>query len=689
MNARATLTRGLFGGLALTMLAALHVPRDIGAATGLGTSVGSSRRSPPPSPAPAREQPSAGHRIETPLSDRVANYTIDVRLDPETARLHGSERITWTNRSPDPVEEIRLHLYWNAFRDDQSTYFRDLGTYDQRSGPARFGEDDRGSMDILSIRFGEDDLGDLLEFVAPDDGNAHDRTVARVPLPRPVLPGETAAFDIRFEARVPRLLDRAGRAEDFFVMGQWFPKIGVLEYPGIRGAAATRWVCHQYHPFSEFYADFGTYDVSITVPERFEIAATGVRMDTSPARNGQTTYRYRQADVHDFTWVAWPDFLEIDDACALPGGRTVQIHLALSPEQIDSAAYLLDAAKDALRWLSSHLFPYPYPRLTIVAAPHNAKLGGGMEYATLILVGADVHPRRGGAFMRSTVVHETTHQYWQGVIANNEAEDPWIDEGFTTWIAARIENDTGEKPGYAPFFRLPLGYPVSFSRPRILPADLFRAAIATPVLSPMTASSWEFLHARDYFNSTYGRVGLVLETVAGIIGEDGMMAFLRDTSRRWAFRHPSTADILEALRAHAGPPVDDIVRQLVVDTRMLDYTVTRVQSAREDERDGYLNTVVVERLGGAVYPVTLTITLEDGSRRIEHWDGHARWKRFVFEEEAPAVSAEVDARGILQVDSNLLNNGHARERDRTASARLTSLLVTLEQLAMSLFACLL
>ena len=243
-------------------------------------------------------------------AEPVADYTISVTLDPADKTLTGRQRLTWRNTSPDTIGDLWFHFYLNAFRNSNSTFFR------ESSGQLRddeMPEDGWGwiEVDSMTIADGGADLKPSLRFEAPDDGNKDDRTAARVLLPRPVKPGESITLDIAFTAQLPKIFARTGYVRDYFLVGQWFPKLAVYEPAGMRGRATGGWNCHQFHGNSEFYADFGQYRVDITLPSTFVVGATGVRVEKRENTNGTSTYVYEQANVHDFAWTASPHFVEL------------------------------------------------------------------------------------------------------------------------------------------------------------------------------------------------------------------------------------------------------------------------------------------------------------------------------------------------------------------------------------------
>ena len=308
-------------------------------------------------------------------------YDIAVRLDPEKKQLEGRETITWRNPSGDAVPDLWFHLYLNAFRNTKSTFFKESGgrLRNDRS------TDKWGWTEITSLKVagGGPDLTSAIRFEHPDDDNGDDRTVARVELPQPIEPGGSVTIEVTFKAQLPEVYARSGYKGDFFLVGQWFPKLGVYEPAGRRGRATSGWNCHQYHANSEFYADFGQYRVRITLPSRFVVGATGLRVGREEAGGGLVVHTFEQADVHDFAWTASPRYLVVTDTfsagkdvsdaeyrttAALVGRSLdevrlsdVAITLLLQPEHQPQAARYIRAAKAGLKWYGLLVRPLSVP----------------------------------------------------------------------------------------------------------------------------------------------------------------------------------------------------------------------------------------------------------------------------------------------------------------------------------------
>jgi len=307
------------------------------------------------------------------LRPQVANYSMDVRLDPSRKVITGRETLTWTNTSRDGVGEMWFHLYWNAFANNASTFIVE-GRPTRQEVSREFQKDDWGYSRIQSIGIlpGPSspayDLMPGLTFRHPDDDNTLDRTVFSVKLPKLLGPGQAIRLEITWEGKVPRPLSRTGAYKDYYLLGQWFPKVGVYGDGG--------WNCHQFHDTSEFFADYGTYDVRITLPARFVVGATGRRLELIRHADGTATHRFVQASVHDFAWTASPRFLEYKQRFEFAPGKTTEIILLLQPEHQRLKDRYLKAVMAAVKLASRNYGDYPYETVTCVDPAYNSRSGG-------------------------------------------------------------------------------------------------------------------------------------------------------------------------------------------------------------------------------------------------------------------------------------------------------------------------
>src|SRR4029453_1683845 len=335
---------------------------------------------------------SADGSLSPPLSPRNANYSIDARLDPATRTITASEVILWRNTTTKSTDELQLHLYWNAWRDKHSTWLREAALGGRTFREHR--QNEWGQIDVNSIRLlPSEDEGKLqadspdrqtpqllTRFIAPDDGNKDDRTVLAASLPHAVQPGASVRVEIKWTAHVPRTFARTGAIANFFFIAQWFPKVGVLQENG--------WNCHQFHFPTEFFSDYGTYDVRLTVPKGWVVGATGVQRERHDNGDNTTPHRYYQDDVHDFAWTTSPDYLERTERFEHPTLPAVEMRLLLQPEHAGQAQRHFDATRTALKYYGEWFGVYPYGHITIVDPAYQSN-ADGMEYPTLFVAGTN------------------------------------------------------------------------------------------------------------------------------------------------------------------------------------------------------------------------------------------------------------------------------------------------------------
>jgi hypothetical protein len=610
---------------------------------------------------------------------RVADYDIAVRLDPDSKRLDGTVRLTWRNPSADSVGDLWFHLYLNAFRDRGSTFWRESrGQLRGVDMPA----DGWGSIDVTALRIaGGADLLPTLTFEAPDDGNRADRTVARVRLPQPVGPGGSLTLEIAFRARLPKAYARTGYAGDYFLVAQWFPKIAVYEPAGVRGRTAGGWNAHQFHADSEFYADFGHYRVAMTLPRRFVVGATGSRTGRVDHADGTTTHTYEQGDVHDFAWTASPRFVEVirrfdastqvtaaeyrDAAARL--GRTVdelrlgdvEVRLLMQPDHLPQVERHVRAVMHAIEAFGLAYGRYPYRTLTVVDPPETAIGTAGMEYPTFLTAGT-LTLFNGWPFDRVfepeiVVAHEFAHQYFQGMLASNEFEEAWLDEGMTEWSTGwLLDGLLGPRRSFLELAGLRVGaldYQ-RFGNSRRRGTEMIRQA------------SWTY--DQGYAFNSYSRPALVLRTLARHLGDRTMARVMRTYAERWRFRHPSSDDFYRVASEVAGRDLTPFFRQTIESPAVIDYAVGDIA-----QEAGH-TAITVRREGDLQIPIL--VAFKFAGRPVEHrtWDGVARWTRFTFAYQERLEWVDVDPGRDVALDVSWLNNGRVMASDRRAPIAMTS-----------------
>jgi hypothetical protein len=536
--------------------------------------------------APARAQ---GDRPAGPAQSDVASYRLEATLDVDAKQIHGRGRITYRNPSDDALDAIWLHLYLNAFRSADTLWLTEAGP-ELGSGfdPARPGWI---RVDRLSL------TGDRTPL--PLLGRDADETIARVPLPSPLGPAQTLELDVGWTAQLPRVFARTGFAGDFFMAGQWYPKLAVYD----RG----RWDDEPWHANAEFFHDFGSYDLALTVPSDYVTGASGVRLGASARGDGTSTIRYRAERVTDVAWTAWPRFRTVEREVDANGAR-VQVELLLPPDEVGAAERYLAATALSLDAFSRWYGQYPWPKLTVVVPPAGAEGAGQMEYPTLVTTQrVDAVPFGLGAWARGVevvTVHEIGHQWFPMQVQSNEAVEPFLDEALAEYVSIRLlDRQLGRDRSLIDLPGLRLGitgeHRVGFA---LLGAR-----------RPLDGPAWQY-GPDEYGAVIYAKGALTVLTLEGTLGEAAFAAALRDYADRWRWRHPTIADFQAALEGSTGQRVDRIFDGVVRGREVAEYRAVELAGDR----------AAVERVGEARIPVDVRLRLADGTSRLERWDADAR-----------------------------------------------------------------
>lgn len=618
--------------------------------------------------------------FKTPLSPRIANYKISVSLDPAEKTLTASETLTWRNTSQDRITELQFHLYLNAFKNSESTFMKESGG---ASRQVTSEEEEWGWIDITSMKSAEGvDLTGRMEFIHPDDDNEKDQTVLRVPLVKPLLPGQTITLDIGFKAKLPRRLRRTGYFQNYYMVAQWFPKIGVYEAAGQRYAMKGQWNCHQFHANTEFYADYGVYDVDITLPKEYVVGATGLMVGQKENSDGTKNVTFHAEDVHDFAWTASQSYLDLTEEW-----NHVKIRVLMQPQRAHQAKRYFESAKAALEYFDKYVGKYPYPNLTIVDPAYGASGAGGMEYPTLITAGSMWGMGTSVKFAELVTVHEFGHEYWYGIVGNNEFEEAWLDEGVNQYYETRIMNETYGSRGSA--IDLP-----GFQAGDFEVARLGYVAMRNPKIAPTATYGWKF-NAGGYGNLTYQKTATFLTTLERLLGRAVMDTVMKTYFERWKFKHPCGRDFIAVFnelvpKFHGekfGKSMDWYFDQVLYGTDICDYELTSIEnkvvsaprgifdvkgekllskSGREtsEAQKMYDSRVVVNRLGEVRLPTTVLIHFENGDEIREPWDGQSRWVDFTYSRPERILWATVDPDTVLTVDINYQNNSKTTQPSR-------------------------
>ena len=601
----------------------------------------------------------------TPLSQRIVHYEIDAKYDATKHTIDATEVLTYHNLTGQALDHFPFHLYQNAFQ-PTATWVReakrsgDRDTDYDKWDPKQYGSEEIRSIEVV----GQGDLTSRLHYIAPDDGNKDDKTVIDLPVSKPIPPGTFVQFKIVFHDQMPETQARSGWKRDFLLGGQWFPKVGVWWH----GA----WNCHQYHATTEFFADFGVYDVRLTVPQNEVVGASGIQISDAKNPDGTKTVVYHGDDIHDFAWTASPRF-RIHESTYDAQMGPVKLRFLMQPahwDQLDRHERIIRETLDRFeKWYG----PYPYKSLTVVD-PEPGSAAGGMEYPTFITGETAWWIPNGLHAVELVLEHEFGHQYWYGMVATNEFEDAWMDEGINSYSEVKVlDSILGKQTSILNFAGTTLGEPEEQRLSYIGVADL----------DPMAQNAYDYYSYNSYGGVTYGKTASVLLTLEGIIGEKTMNEAMQAYFMKYRFTHPTKEDFLKTIEEVSGQNLRWYFDQAVYGSQVLDYEVLKIDSfpvdwyePKKNQKRGptatYDSFVSVHRKGSFVMPVVVQINFDNGETVREHWDGQSRWTRFAYRKNAKVVSAEIDPDHTIYIDRNNLNNSHLVEPSLKPAFKVTN-----------------
>jgi Peptidase family M1 domain len=608
-------------------------------------------------------------------SPRSANYKIEARLDPLRHLITASETLTWTNTAASAVDTLPFHLYLNGFKNEQSLLLRSSqGTV--RGAHAT--DTGWGYLQIESVRVAGLDLTAKLH---PPATAAGDETVVELPLAQPVAPGATVEVAFKFTAQLPEVFARTGYKGDFHMVGQWFPKIGVRVGP----PGAERWECQPFHINTEFFADFGTYDVALTVPNTHLVAATGVLTNAVDAGRGMRTLTYHAEDVHDFAWMADPYMEVMSGQAKLVDEGTVEVRVYYRPEQKDFARRHLEAATGAIEKFSAMFVPYPWPIMSVIDPPVDAAAGaGGMEYPTLVTTEGDtVFARPGIRFPEYVTVHEVGHNWFQGMLASNEPQEAWLDEGVNEWADMHVMAELyGQRTSMVEW----MGWQADFAA---VQRALYSRLTESP--SAVATAAYAFVDGTAYGQSSYGTTMRALQTLERLVGSQRFLAAMKAYAKAFAFRHPTGRELFDTLGGELGQdlawffgPVFHEVGGLRLTLRSAECkpahalrgvfgegsakkTVTEIEAP---DTSTWRCEIVVQNPGVVHVPVDIELRFADGSSKLLRWDdrGTGNWERFVIERSSRLVEVWLDPENKIALDDPTTHH-HRIDGDGAAALR--------------------
>jgi hypothetical protein len=602
----------------------------------------------------------------------IANYDIQAKLNPETKTIIGEETITWTNTTNTPTQELQFHLYLNAFRDENSTFMKESGGQLRGDKIDTTSRKNYGNIYLSSIRIGQSsNLVSKIRYIQPDDLNSKDRTVISLALEKPILPGQTIQVQIGFKSLLPKIFARTGWANnDYFMVGQWFPKIGVFESKNNQTA---QWNCHQFHAHSEFYADFGTYRVNINIPKEFKVAATGALKSETNNKDKTKNLFFEATKVHDFAFAASPHFKVFKTSHL---GTSIQAFM--QPEHAYQVERYFSSVKNAMDYMAKNVGAYPHKTLSLIDPSLSGSGSGGMEYPTLITCGSYWGIGQWGKYAEVVTIHEFVHQYFQGILASNEFEESWMDEGFTQFHEGKIMDTYYPDGSTLNLF--------GFTMNDLATSRMAYVSMDNPSITEINRKSWQY-PGGTYGIMTYQKTATWLKNLEGLLGEKTFKSVIKTYFDTYKFRHPNMQNFVNVTnevvqKEGKYESMDWFFQQAVYSAPTCDYAITKLKNAARKLTPS--GNFTIERLGDMTLPVEIKVVFDDNKSETIYWDGKERIKEYAFKKRIKY--AQIDPSYKNYLDMNMINNSYSSKSSTAVAAKYgTKMIFWAQQVFFSLF----
>lgn len=516
---------------------------------------------------------------------QAVKYDMDVKMDAPKNQYQGTQVLEYTNNSPDTLEKVFFHLYYNAFQPNSmmDVRSRTIADPDRRVGDriSKLKSDEIGYLKVNTLSMN----GQALDY-------EHVGTILEVTLQDPILPHSTVVFESQFEGQVPLQVRRSGRDSQEGVrlsMSQWYPKMANYDEQG--------WHANPYIG-REFYGIFGDFDVKITIDKKYILGGTGYLQNANEVGHGyqdegvqvkeptgnELTWHFHAPKVHDFMWAADPKYTH--DKIKMDNGVTVHHLYIKGPKTQEVWEELKIYTPAALEYLSKHFGEYPYKQFSVIQGGD-----GGMEYPMSTLITGE---RPLGSLV-GVMVHELVHSWFHGVLGNNESLYHWMDEGFTSYASALTMN--------AIFAEEPQSFPHGGAYQSYI-------RLATSGMEePLSTHADHFHTNMAYSGAAYSKGSVFLEQLGYIIGAEvrdrGMLRYWDI----WQFKHPNVNDFIRVMEKESGLELDWYKEYWVNSTKSIDYGVKSVDQAANNT-----TRIVLERVGLMPMPIDLVITYTDGKQ---------------------------------------------------------------------------
>ena len=513
-------------------------------------------------------------------------YEMFIDVNVETNHFTGNQKLKYTNHSPDTLSQVFYHLYFNAFQPNSMMDVR-----------SRLIEDPDRRVGSRILKLKEDEIGYQKIDKLTQDGKKlkyHvEGTILEVQLAKPLMPGQTTVFEMDFNAQIPLQVRRSGRDNKEgirYSMSQWYPKMVEYDYQG--------WNANPYIG-REFHGVWGSFDVKISIDKSYVLGGTGYVQNTEVVQHGygkgkstlpetqgeKLTWHFNAPLVHDFAWVADPDFMHTTST--LDNGTV--LHFLFQPDtNYTGWDSLPKYGKRVFELMNANFGEYPYKQYTVAQGGD-----GGMEYPMLTLITG----KRSKGSLIGVTVHEANHSWYQHLLATNEALYPWMDEGFTSYASDFVMHELF--PTFKP-------YGGSYRS--------YYSLVASGKQEALTTHADHYETNRAYGAASYSMGLIFVHQLSYIVGKDVLMRSMRRYFAEWKYKHPTPNDFIRVVEKESGLELTWYLEQWIGTTNRIDYGIKWLQENDETNK----THVVLERKGKMPMPLDVKVVYKNGKEEWIH-----------------------------------------------------------------------
>ena len=518
------------------------------------------------------------------------DYTMDVDVNVENYQYKGTQTLVYTNNSPDELQQVFYHLYYNAFQpgsemderlksivDPDSRMITNIGTSDNpiwESRIAKLKPNEIGYLNVLLLK----QNGKPVKFFT-------EGTVMNVALNKSIQPGEKVTFEMTFEGQLPVHIRRAGRNNRDGValsMAQWYPKMAEYDFEG--------WHANPYIG-REFYGVWGNFDVTIHIDRNYTIGGTGYLQNPQEIGHGyedpskklnimkgeKLSWHFVAPNVHDFAWAADPKY--VHDIRKTANGTDLHFFYKKIPKYKKAWKEVQQYTEKALNYFNEQIGPYPYKQYSVIQGGD-----GGMEYAMCTFIARGETPKS----VRGTVFHELAHSWFHQLLANNESKHSWMDEGFASYFSGLVSNEIFNE---------------GINKPLAGNYDLYYYAVENGLNEPLTTHADRFDTNTAFVIGSYTKGRMFISQLNYIIGEKNVQKTIKKYFNDFKFKHPTPNDLKRTAEKVSGLQLDWYLNEWIETTHTIDYAIAKVKD----------NSITLVRVGQMPMPLDITVTYIDGT----------------------------------------------------------------------------